>query len=379
MMRSWVALPLLVMLLGCVSATTLPEADDTMSDPSGPDRRASASSQPVAPDSAAAAGLADVAPTVIRPVVIDPSRPVALHFAMLPGAPNAPTPMPDGPATAALRSANVENIVVTSQLPSAPAAAASGALIARHTPARVIQDPTRTDTLLAHIDDVIGLVRTRLREGYAYLAIDELEPEKADFLKDSDPRSDKLVAALKAMDADADLRRRVILYANSYNMAGSNFNDFTMFSKVLRACRDYCRVVASEMYLGTNEGFLRGAAMPRTAAERGGCANGVDCMGFVVNKMDVVAPGIKTRTITVLAVDDRWMKSTDTDAYCKGRASLRAQIAKARTIGQPGVGTYSLARVAGDALSQSAFDVARMSFTTCWRTSIDAMPFPLIP
>ena len=120
------------------------------------------------------------------------------------------------------------------------------------------------------------------------------------------------------MNADPALRQRLILYVNAYNMAGPNFNDFTRFGKVLRACRDYCRVVGAEMYLGTGEAFVPGAAVARTATQRGGCANGVDCMGFVVHKMEQVAPGIGSGTITILGVDEHYKRAQNPDRSARG-------------------------------------------------------------
>lgn len=307
-------------------------------------------------------------------VTIDPDRPIAVHFGYLQRVRNGRNDA-DGARTRRLRAPNVENVVVGSRPPSDPEARAWGGRLARHLPASVPAEPNRKDTLVANLADFPAFVRARVAEGFAYVAIDELEPTKSAFLRDDDPRSDRFVAALQAMDADPMLRRRVILLVNSYNMSGPNFDELAQFSKVLRACRDTCRVVGAEMYLGTGEAFGRGAATARTPREKGGCANGVDCMGYVVNKLERVAPGIRKRTITILGVSDDYKPARNEESYCGGRGAIRAEMAKVRELRQPGVGTYSLASVANDA-TRETFDAKQTAFATCLRAQVQSTNFP---
>ena len=94
-------------------------------------------------------------------VSINPTRPIALHNAFLQHHPDV-TNQPSGAATAKLRATNVENVLVISQPPTNPEARAWGGKLASHVPARVIDDPTRSDTLLAHIADFPAFVPKRV-------------------------------------------------------------------------------------------------------------------------------------------------------------------------------------------------------------------------
>lgn len=310
-------------------------------------------------------------------VTIDPEKPIAVHFGYLQRVQNGDNAA-DGARTKRLRASNVENVLVGGRLPSDPEARAWGGRLARHVPASVPKEPNRLDTLVANLADFPAFVRARVAEGFAYVAIDELEPKKSAFLRDDDPRSDQFVAALRTLDADPMLRRRVILFVNSYNMSGPNFDELAQFGKVLRACRDTCRVIGAEMYLGTGESFGPGAATARSARAKGGCANGVDCMGYVVNKLERVAPGIRERTITILGVSDDYKPARNEESYCGGRGAIRAEMAKVRELRQPGVGTYSLASVANDA-TKGTFDAKQTAFATCLRAQIQGTNFPRFP
>jgi hypothetical protein len=198
------------------------------------------------------------------------------------------------------------------------------------------------DELLPRLaDGTAAAVITRLlQQGYAYVAIDELHGQLSE-LRDGQWGAAFFTRLLRDLAA-AGLDRRLILYVNSYNLTGQ----FRSFRQVLTACRDHCRILASEVYLHTQHVFAPAAETP------GHCNRSTDCFERLAIEMGTAAPGINHRAITVLAVSDEFNQRR-ADSLCErpgGLAGgLHTQYARlhAGTITrlQPGVGAYTPARV----------------------------------
>ena len=312
------------------------------------------------------------------------SKPIALHYGWLQSEPYRPDADPKTidahpTASSALIAAGVENVVVTSKPVDAGALAAwsaaaadwkaHGGVLARHA----------TPNEIANASEGAGLaafVKAAVADGFAYVAVDELEPVKAARLHDGMPAAKRVADELHAMNNDPGLRQRVIVYANSYNMV----DDLQGFSTMLRACRDFCRVFASEVYLGASEAFVNGAVGVNPDTGRRNCANGIACIGYFANAIEKIAPGIGGRTITVVGTSASYLKGKDWEgSYCWGPkgGALRAELAKVRALGQPGVGTYSDTAVASDAAGLD-FVNARNKYAGCFRGLVQQASFDAV-
>lgn len=179
-----------------------------------------------------------------------------------------------------------------------------------------------------------------LDRGYAYVAIDELHAGLT-ALRDGQWGAAAFAAMLDDLAA-AGLDRRLILYVNSYNLAGQ----LHTFRQVLTACRDHCRIVASEIYLHTQHVFAPAAESP------GHCTRSTGCFEQIAAEMGAAAPGINHRSITVLAISDEFSQSR-ADSLCERAGGLAGGLhvqyarlhAGTLTRLQPGVGAYTPARV----------------------------------
>ncbi len=312
------------------------------------------------------------------------TKPIALHYGFLQGSPYAPDDDPKTVdahpiASSALVAKGVENVLVTAK-PVDPVALgawqsaaadwkAHGGVLARHaTPSEVVAAVEGAG--------LAAFVKKAIADGFAYVAVDELEPTKASRLRDGDPAADRVRDEMHAMNEDPALRQRVIFYANSYNMV----DDLASFTTVLRACRDYCRIFASEVYLGASEAFVAGAVGTNAKTGRRDCANGIDCIGYFANKTEQLAPGIRGRTITVVGVSAAYLPGTSWESsYCWGTrgGALRAELKKVRALGQPGIGTYSESAVAND-LGGADFAKARDMYAGCLRGLVQDAIFPAV-
>jgi hypothetical protein len=312
------------------------------------------------------------------------TKPIALRYGFLQASPYHPDQDPktvDGHPipSSALIAKGVENVLVTSK-PNEPGPLAAwsvaasdwrahGGVLARHATPNEIVAASEGSGLAA-------FVKAALADGFAYVAIDELEPTKAARLRDGDPVADRVRDELHAMNSDPTLRQRVIVYANSYAMV----DELASFTTMLRACRDFCRIFASEVYLGANEAFVPGAVGVDGTTGRRNCASGIGCIGYFANKTEQLAPGIRGRTITVLGVSASYLSGTSGEAgLCWGSrgGALRAEVAKVRALGQPGIGTYSETGVASD-LTGAAFTKARDQYAGCSRGLIQEAIFPAV-
>lgn len=312
------------------------------------------------------------------------TKPIALHYGFLQSVPyhadDDPKTIDGHPmASSALIAKGVENVLVTAK-PTAVealgpwnAAAADwkshGGVLARHaTPTEIVA--------ASEGSGLAAFVKKAIADGFTYVAVDELEPAKAARLHDGDPAAERVRDELHAMNEDPSLRQRFIVYANAYNMV----DDLAGFSTMLRACRDFCRVFASEVYLGGNEAFVPGGVGVNATTGRRDCANGIDCIGYFANKTEQIAPGIRGRTVTVLGVSAAYLRGTSWESsYCWGPrgGALRAELAKVRSLHQPGVGTYSEAAVAND-LSGADFAKARDMYAGCMRGLVQDGIFPSV-
>jgi hypothetical protein len=188
-------------------------------------------------------------------------------------------------------------------------------------------------------------IRALLAQGYKYVAIDELNDFLRPHMKDDTPntawRNGGTVARRWAMLlAVPDLDRRLILYVNSYNMAGV----MARYSDVLRASAAHCRVLGSEIYVSSD--CAREERPGRNAKGQATCVNNATTFESIAAEMGRVAPNSNYRTITVLGVSDAYV-AKKADVYCQGESggALRHQYAKvhagAHTKLQPGIGGYA--------------------------------------
>ena len=191
---------------------------------------------------------------------------------------------------------------------------------------------------------LFSLVKKWLDDGFAYVAMDEINYEALGWRNGG---SDALHFRELLDDlAAAGLDRRFILYVNSYNIPGR----FDEWSEVLGACRDHCRVLASEIYLSSGNVFRSHAGNP-LAETPGKCTRTLDCLGDLARQIDAAAPGVATRMITVVGLAEPYNEGATygTGALCeatKGHGALYYQFAKLHadptTHVQPGFGGYSL-------------------------------------
>ena len=192
------------------------------------------------------------------------------------------------------------------------------------------------------VDGVADTFVQYLHAGIAYIAIDELqggEPAIATAFSNGGELSRGLVGVLRRM-AERGYDRRVILYSNTYNLVGT----MGRFSELMGACRDHCRVFASEIYMTTGN-----VISPRTEH----CHWNLECFERSANGLDTIAPGLNRRTITVLGLSERYNVPSRSDSLCDvpggGHGALYRQYARlhagARTSQQPGIGGYALAAV----------------------------------
>lgn len=198
------------------------------------------------------------------------------------------------------------------------------------------------DELLPRLADgtAAAAITHRLQQGYAYVAIDELHAGVA-ALRDGQWGAAAFAALLDQLAA-AGLDRRVILYVNSYNLVGQ----LGSFRGALAACRDHCRILASEVYLHTQHVFAPAAESP------GHCNRSTACFERLAAEMGAAAPGINHRSITVLAISDEFNQNRS-DSLCTRAGGLAGGLyiqygrlhAGSLTRLQPGVGAYTPARV----------------------------------
>ncbi|MBS2012831.1 MAG: hypothetical protein JST00_08095 [Deltaproteobacteria bacterium] len=304
----------------------------------------------------------------------DPARPIVLHYGFLqdeavPRSGAATTP--NGALTGRLRVNGVENVIVTTAPPrSADVVAWGGRVAYRATPAEITK-PTAAAAA--------SWLRAKIDQGYHYVVLDEIEPSKSSGLADGTDGARALAAAMRALEADPRYRRRVVLMVNTYNMAGTARNALASYSTVLRACRDHCRVAAAEVYLAAREAFAPGAPSATT------CDSGIRCIGYLANALDDIAPGIAKKTITILDVRGQGnLPGRSPGSYCwgDGGGALRAEIAKVRELGQPGVGFYALTYVAADLdgpAERATFDATVKKFAGCTRALLAERAWPRVP
>jgi hypothetical protein len=198
------------------------------------------------------------------------------------------------------------------------------------------------DELLAHLaaGTAFDQIASLLHAGYAYVAIDELHRELS-ALRDGQWGAAALVELFAELAA-AGYDRRIILYVNSYNLVGQ----LAGFRQVIQACRERCRILASEVYLHTQHVFQPAADEP------GHCNRSPDCFERLAAEMGAVAPGINHRTVTVLAVSDEFNQNRS-DSLCERPGGLAGALhiqyarlhAGEHTRLQPGAGAYTPARV----------------------------------
>ncbi len=288
------------------------------------------------PDAGLADAVVEVCPAAIVPVAHQ--APIFLFYGAYQPNPGE-TPRADAASTRSLLGTG-EPVLA---LRRAPTCAATDAELAPwQAGGGKVAHVMSEDELLPRLADataaatIIGL----LRQGYAYVAIDELHAQLTP-LRDGQWGAAAFGALLGELAA-AGLDRRLILYVNSYNLAGQ----LHTFSQVLGACRDHCRILASEIYLHTQHVFAPAAESP------GHCNRSTACFERLAAEMGAAAPGINHRTVTVLAVSDEFSQGRS-DSLCERAGGLAGGLylqygrlhAGTLTGLQPGVGAYTPARV----------------------------------
>lgn len=280
-------------------------------------------------------------------------QPIFLHAAFLQKASGGP----DGARSATLQVPGALNIVST-ESPTNPGVApwkAAGGKTAKHIAMNVVLDD------LAKGIDALATPLTH----FDYVAIDELEYAhgkggKAGRIRDGEKLTPAFVKLLEQHSG------KVILYVNTYNMAGapaaSANNELRLFKDVLGACATHCLALGSELYLATGEAWAKGSA------GAGGCANGLRCHGWATRQLLAVAPGLKSKIVEVLDVRDKNKPASNPKSFCEagGGGALRREMAKSRALGLRGVGTYALSYVAvgAEAKFASCFRYAASYFTS---------------
>ena len=354
---------LLIVLAGCAASEPPAgsEPTDGSASPIAPphdEERGASSSTAAAPDDddddehgwgLATDPASPAAPAAPAPAVEAPRGPLLLHYGFLQAAPiatNTNGTMRDPTLTAKLLVPNADNVIVSNLAPSDPAYDAW-----RAGGGRIAYRQSMVDLVAALPEG--DPIEARLAEGFDYVAIDELEPSKAADVKDGAPKAHALAALFEKHP------HQIILYANSYNMAGSGTNLFSQWKTVLGACRDHGRALASQVYLATTEAFAPGTPAPAT------CATGTRCYSLLANAIDAAAPGIATKVISVIDTRGTNLKAARADSYCGGKAALKTQLGIARGLGQRGAGTYALTYVANDVPAKQ-YATAVNAFAACW-------------
>jgi hypothetical protein len=200
--------------------------------------------------------------------------------------------------------------------------------------------------LMARPNGVDELIET-FHSGFHYVAIDEVAMADAGWA-DGGELADAFTRLVEEL-ARRGYDRRVILYVNSYNIVTQDrVHDY---GQVLRACRDHCRVLASEVYIRTQ--YVMDA--PRYDV----CNGNLDCFETALRRFENLAPGVSGRTISILGLSSSnadGLVHYDDPAHphplCDGPGdggALRRQYLAATggDFGRrsPGIGAYTLARV----------------------------------
>ena len=293
---------------------------------------------PAGPD----AGLSDAekggAGCPVPPVAVDSKAPIFLFYGAYQPNPGQ-TPRADAASTLSLLGTG-EPVLALRRAPVC--AASEPELQPWQAGGGRIAHVMSEDELLPRLADgsAAAAITDHLHQGYGYVAIDELHAGLT-------PLGDGLwgaaaFAALVGELAAAGLDRRLILYVNSYNLVGQ----LHRFRQVLAACRDHCRIVASEVYLHTQHVFAPAAESP------GHCTRSTGCFERIAAEMGAAAPGINHRSITVLAISDEFNQGR-IDSLCERAGGLAGGLyiqygrlhAGSSTRLQPGVGAYTPARV----------------------------------
>ncbi|HEY8144009.1 MAG TPA: hypothetical protein VIG06_15090 [Kofleriaceae bacterium] len=293
------------------------------------------------PPNGADAGLSDAeieGGCPVAPVVVDTRAPIFLFYGVYQPNPGE-TPRADAASTLSLLGTG-EPVLALRR--AAVCAASEPELLPWQTGGGKIAHVMSEDELLPRLADgsAAAAIAGLLHQGYAYVAIDELHAGLTP-LADGQWGAGAFAALLDDLAA-AGLDRRLILYVNSYNLIGQ----LHTFGQVLAACRDHCRIVASEVYLHTQHVFAPAAESP------GHCNRSADCFERIAAEMGAAAPGINHRSITVLAISDELSQSRS-DSLCERAGGLAGGLyiqyarlhAGTLTRLQPGVGAYTPARV----------------------------------
>lgn len=179
-----------------------------------------------------------------------------------------------------------------------------------------------------------GKLITMLQHGFAYITIDELDPnEDADFY-DGTPLSRAMSAMLDEL-AGAGYDRRVILYLPSYGSRGMHGR----VKDTLTAFKEHGRAVAPEVYLSPAAALDGRAAKPT-----GRYCTALSCIDSLSAEIESVAPGIGPRILTTLRVSH---EGSDLSAgeICRAYQAQFAWLSKPHTSMQRGVRLFSLSQV----------------------------------
>jgi len=272
-------------------------------------------------------------------VATDAQQPIFFFYGAY-RATGAPAPRVDSGPTLAIDTPGEKVILLRRPgVPCVPTVAELQPWIAR---GGMVAHVMSIEELQAALDrgDAADSIEKMLRRGYAYVAVDEIGRSSTGW-RDGGARVPQLRQLLATL-ASRGLDRRLVVYFNSYNMAGT----FHLYRHTLELLRDHARIVGSEIYLHTSNVFSPGAE------PAGHCSHSVRCFEQLAAEMAAAAPGINAHATTVIATSDEYTQGSPDELCIKpggGRGALSVQLAAlhagAHTRLQPGLGGYTLGRI----------------------------------
>ncbi len=268
-------------------------------------------------------------------VTTDPQQPIFFFYGAY-QATGAPKPRVDSGPSLAIDTPGEKVILLRrATVPCVPTTAELQPWIAR---GGLVAPVMSIEELEAALDQgtAADRIETMLRHGYAYVAVDEVGHSSTGW-RNGGARVAQLRQLLDTL-ASRGLDRRLIVYFNSYNMAGL----FHLYGQTLALLRDHGRIVGSEIYIHTSNVFSPGAE------PSGHCSHGVDCFERLAAEMSAAAPGINGHATTVIATSDEFTQGSPYE-LCGSHDALYLQLAALHagphTRLQPGLGAYTLGRI----------------------------------
>ncbi len=272
-------------------------------------------------------------------VTIDPAAPIFFYYGAY-RATGAPAPRVDSAPTLAIDPPGEKVLML--RRPGVPCVGTVAELQPWLARGGMIAHVMSIEELEAALDtgDAADRIEAMLRAGYAYVGVDEIGHSSTGW-RQGGARVAQLRQLLQTL-ASRGLDRRLIVYVNSYNMAGI----LHLYADTFALLRDHARIVGYEVYLHTANVFSPGAE------PAGHCTHSVDCFEQIAAEMSAAAPGINHRAATVIATSDEYTGGSPAE-LCRapggGAGALTRQLAAIHagdhTRLQPGLGAYTLGRI----------------------------------